>query len=223
VLATTVLLLAVLDAASFAVAVSRGRAAWSNADPVRTVLEAEASLGGSIALAVWHWADPIRTVLLAEVSLGGEGGAAWMDAHCLATPTVFVAEPLCLGGGCAAWMPAHSLTAPTAMLGAESSCTPQSVGGATWCAARTMRAVLDAETACLGGGGAAWVPAHSHTAVSGAESSHTRSSVGGATRCAAQSVATVRDAEPSSFGFGEAAWMHAHTPCASTVLAAESV
>jgi hypothetical protein len=89
VLATEVLLLAVLLAAPFAAGVGSSGAALNNADPMRTVLVAESSLVASIALAVWYWADPIRTVLLAEVSLDGEGGAAsWKDAHCLVTPTV---------------------------------------------------------------------------------------------------------------------------------------
>jgi hypothetical protein len=103
---------------------------------------------------------------------------------------------------------AHS---PTAMLDAESNRITQSVGEATRCAAHTICTVLVTEPSCLGGGGAAWVPAHRLATVSGAESSHTTQSVGGATRCAAQSVATVLGAEPSSFGFGGAAWIHTHT------------
>jgi hypothetical protein len=44
----------VLETSSFtAVGIRCGGAAWGNADPVRTVLVAEASLVGSIALAVW--------------------------------------------------------------------------------------------------------------------------------------------------------------------------
>ena len=145
-LATEVLLLAVLLAAPFAVRVGGGGAAWSSADPKCTVLQAEASLVGSVALAIWYWADPKRTMLLAEASLLGEGGAAsCKDAHCLATPTVFGAESPCLGGGGAAWMFAHS---PTAMLDAESNCTTQSVGEATRCAAHTVRTVLATESTC---------------------------------------------------------------------------
>jgi hypothetical protein len=88
-----VLLLAVLLAAPIALGVGSSGAVWSNADPKRTVLVAESSLVGSVALAVWYWADPKRTMLLAEVSLDGEGGAtAWKDAHNIFTPTVFVAE-----------------------------------------------------------------------------------------------------------------------------------
>jgi hypothetical protein len=56
----------------------------------------------SVVLAVWYWADPKRTVLLAEVSLDGEGGAVWLDARCLWTPTVLVAESSCFGGDGAA-------------------------------------------------------------------------------------------------------------------------
>ena len=65
VLATKALLLAVLLAAPFAVRVGGGGAAWSSADPKCTVLQAEASLVGSVALAIWYWADPKRTMLLA--------------------------------------------------------------------------------------------------------------------------------------------------------------
>ena len=89
VLANEALLLVVLVAAPFAVGDSGGGAAWCNANPECTVLVAESSLVGSVALAVWYWADPKRTVRGAEVSLDGEGGAAsWKDAHCLVTPTV---------------------------------------------------------------------------------------------------------------------------------------
>jgi hypothetical protein len=83
----------VIDAAPFVLGDGGGGATWNSADPMRTVLVAEASLVGSVALAVWYWADPKRTVLGAEASLLGEGSAAsWKDAHCLGTPTVFLAE-----------------------------------------------------------------------------------------------------------------------------------
>jgi hypothetical protein len=137
------LLFAGFAAVSFAACAGGGGAAWSNADPERPVLGAESGCVVRVALVVWYWADPISTVLLADVALLGEGGAAWLDAHSLATPTVLATESPWLSGGGAVQMLAHSrcpATVPAARCTAQSSAT-----------------VLDAEPSALCFGGAAWI------------------------------------------------------------------
>jgi hypothetical protein len=81
--------------------------------------------GGSVA----SFEFVVAAVLDAESFCVCFGGAAWMDAHSLCTPTMLATESSCVCVGGAAWMQTHTLCAST-MLEAESVCV--CLGGAAW-------------------------------------------------------------------------------------------